>query len=238
MINVDWTKISDDPNNKKAQLQVHKKLLESRKIHDSIELIDFVVQQTTEKKVLDIGVAEHSVDYIEKETWKHGKISSVAKSCLGVDIIEPLVDQLNLRGFNVKCVDATSDIDLGERFDVIYIGDVIEHVHNTTALISFAARHLENDGKILVSTPNPFSRKFFRRFKRDDGAMMINLDHIAWITPTQALEIARRANIDLVAYHLIKKLSPMKRLIKKFAWRFEPPDYTFPNYLYEFKKMS
>lgn len=234
MTNIDWTKISDDPNNKDAYSLVHDWLLEARRVHDDIDLMGFIEQQVHNKRVLDIGVAEHSVDYIERDTWKHGKINASAKYCLGIDILEPLVDELKTRGFNVKCVDATSEIDLNERFEVIYIGDVIEHVNNPVDLLSFAARHLTADGKILVSTPNPFSRKFFRRFKKANGAMLINLDHVFWITPTQALEIARRAGVKLSAYHLIKKISPMRRKLKKITWKFEPPEYTFPNYLYEF----
>lgn len=234
MINIDWTKISDDPNNKESYALVHDWLLGARKIHDDIDLMGFIEQQTYNKKVLDIGIAEHSLDYIERSTWKHGKICASAKSCLGIDILEPLVDELNTRGFNVKCVDATSDIDLNEKFEVIYIGDVIEHVNNPIALLSFAARHLTTDGKIFVSTPNVFSKKFFRRFKKANGAVVVNLDHVLWITPTQALEIARRAGVKLAAYHLIKKMSPVRKKIKKIVWKLEPPEYTFPNYLYEF----
>ena len=50
----------------------------------------------------------------------------------------------------------------------------------------------------------------------------------------QALEIARRAGVKLVAYHLIKKIPPIRRRIKKIIWKFEPPEYTFSDYLYEF----
>lgn len=132
---------------------------------------------------------------------------------LDIDILAPLVEELNDRGFNVRCVDATSDVDLGERF---------------------AARHLAPGGRLYVTTPNPFSRKFVRQFKRE-GVMVVNLDHVVWITPTMAMELARRADIGLVAYHLVKPSSAfalaMKRLI---GWRLEPVEYSFPDYLYEF----
>jgi 2-polyprenyl-3-methyl-5-hydroxy-6-metoxy-1,4-benzoquinol methylase len=59
-----------------------------------------------------------------------------------LDILAPLVEELRGRGFNVRCVDATSDADLGERFEIVFAGDVIEHVDNAVALLRFAGRHL------------------------------------------------------------------------------------------------
>lgn len=63
----------------------------------------------------------------------------------------------------------------------------------------------------------------------------MGIDHVAGITPTMAKELARRAGIQLVAYHLVKPFSAfavaMKRLI---GWRLELVKYSFPDYLYEF----
>jgi hypothetical protein len=65
--------------------------------------------------------------------------------------------------------------------------------------------------------------------------MVVNLDHIAWITPTQAMELARRAGIALAAYHLIKPISGVSLAIKRaIGWRLEPAEFSFPDYLYEF----
>jgi 2-polyprenyl-3-methyl-5-hydroxy-6-metoxy-1,4-benzoquinol methylase len=184
--------------------------------------------------VLDIGVVSHSARYFDLPDWRHGRIHKAASYCVGIDILEPLVAELNGRGFNVRCVDATSDADMGERFDVIFIGDVVEHVDNAVLLLKFAARHLAPGGRLYVTTPNPFSRKFFRQFKRE-GVMVVNLDHIAWITPTLAMELARRAGIALAAYHLVKRFSPSALLLKRLVgWRLEPVEFSFPDYLYEF----
>jgi 2-polyprenyl-3-methyl-5-hydroxy-6-metoxy-1,4-benzoquinol methylase len=145
--------------------------------------------------------------YFDLPDWRHARIHRAASYCVGIDILEPLVKELGKRGFNVRCVDATSEADMGERFDVVFIGDVVEHVDNAVLLLKFAARHLAPGGRLYVTTPNPFSRKFFRQFKRE-GVMVVNLDHIAWITPTLAMELARRAGIALAAYHLVKRFSP------------------------------
>ncbi len=231
----DWTRISDDPNNRAAKAEVRALLPRLRKVHTDTDLTGFVERTVAGKRVLDIGVVSHSARYFDEPGWRHGRIHRAAGYCLGLDILEPLVAELNRRGFNVRCVDATSELDLGERFDLVFIGDVMEHVDNPSALLRFAKRHLSAGGRIFAATPNPFSRKFVRQFLRQ-GVVVVNLDHMAWFTPTMALEISRRAGLRLVAYHLAKPIGGINGVIKKFAWHFgvSPVEYSFPDYLFEF----
>jgi len=189
------------------------------------------------KRVLDIGVVSHSARYFDQAGWRHGRISRAAGYCLGLDILAPLVEELRGRGFNVRCVDATSDEDLGERFEIVFAGDVIEHVDNAVALLRFAGRHLAPGGRLYVTTPNAFSRKFYRQFRRE-GVMVTNLDHVAWISPTMALELGRRAGVRLEAYHLAKPYSGLNRALHEFLWRFTPAEYAFPEFVYEFHRAA
>lgn len=230
----DWTKVSDDPNSSAAKSIVREWIGHARQIHTDNDLLGFIETLVRGERVLDIGVVSHSASYFDRPDWRHGRIRSSASYCVGIDILKPLVDELNRRGFDVRCVDATSETDIGERYSVVFIGDVIEHVDNAVSLLRFAARHLLPQGRIYVTTPNPFSRKFFRQFRRD-GVMAVNLDHVAWITPTQALELGRRSGIQLVAYHLVKPIHPLALFLKRLVgWRIEPVEYSFHDYLYEF----
>ncbi len=231
----DWTRISDDPNNSQAKAEARALLPRLRRVHTDTDLTGFVERAVAGKRVLDIGVVSHSARYFDEPGWRHGRIHKAAGYCVGLDILEPLVAELNSRGFNVRCVDATSDADLGERFDVVFIGDVMEHVDNPSALLRFAKRHVAPGGRILAATPNPFSRKFVRQFFKQ-GVMVVNLDHLAWFTPTQALEIARRIGLELTAYHLVKPIGGLNLALKRLAWRLgiSPVEYSFPDYLFEF----
>jgi len=230
---IDWTRLTDDPNNPAAKAAVRDYLLSVRCVHTDLDLLEFIESLVAGKSVLDIGVVQHSARYFDQPGWRHGRIARRARRCLGVDIIEPLVKELNARGYEVVCADATSDQDLGERFDVVFIGDVLEHVNDPTRLLRFGARHLSSGGRVYATTPNPFSRKFYRRFRRE-GTVMVNLDHVCWITPTQALEIGRRAGIPLSAYHLVKRYTKNALALRRFAWRFAPLEWSFPDFLYEF----
>ncbi|MCF8150357.1 MAG: class I SAM-dependent methyltransferase [Burkholderiaceae bacterium] len=231
---LDWTTVSDDPNNPAAKAAVRAWLKTAQQVHTDIDLLGHIERLVRGKRVLDIGVVSHSARYFDLPDWRHGRIHKAASYCVGIDILAPLVDELNSRGFNVRCVDATSEADMGERFDLVFIGDVVEHVDNAVLLLKFAARHLAPGGRLFVTTPNPFSRKFFRQFRRD-GVMVVNLDHIAWITPTLAMELARRAGIALSAYHLVKRFTQLALAVKRIiGWRLEPVEFSFPDYLYEF----
>ncbi len=231
---IDWTKLSDDPNDSETKQLVKRSLLAARRVHMDHDLTNYVLEAAAGKRVLDIGIVSHTANYISDPNWRHAKIRDVAAHCLGIDILEDLVGDLKSKGYNVRCVDATSEADLGERFDLVFAGDVIEHVDNAVALLRFAKRHLGPDGRLLVTTPNPFSRKFFRRFRRE-GVAMINLDHVTWLTPTMALELGRRAGLALHAYHLVKPIAKWKQPLKRFVWRFVPPEYTFGDFLFEFR---
>ncbi len=207
-----------------------------RVIHTDTDLTGLILRLARHQRVLDIGVVSHSARYFADPGWRHGRIAQVAGYCLGLDILAPLVDELNQQGLNVRCVDATSDVDLGERFDLVFIGDVIEHVENPSALLRFSARHLAASGRLFVSTPNPFSRKFVRQFFRQ-GLMVVNLDHLSWLTPTMALELARRTGLDCVAHHLVKPYTRTRLAMKKIAWKlgWSPVEYAFPDHLFEFR---
>ena len=230
---IDWTQLSDDPNNAAAKRAVRDYLLAIREVHTDAGLLEFIETLVRGRSVLDIGVVSHSARYFDQPDWRHGRVAALARRCVGVDVIEELVAELNARGFNVACVDATSEHDLGERFEVVFIGDVLEHVNDPSRLLAFGARHLAPEGRIYATTPNPFSRKFYRRFRRE-GTAVANLDHVAWITPTQALELARRAGLRLVAYHLVKRYAPLQGALKRLAWKFSPVEWSFPDFVYEF----
>lgn len=231
----DWTRISDDPNNPAAKAEMRALLPRLRQVHTDTDLTGYVERAVSGRRLLDIGVVSHSARYFDEPGWRHGRLARAAGYCLGVDILEPLVRELNERGFDVRCIDATSEADLGERFDVVFIGDVMEHVDNPSALLRFAARHLAPGGRILAATPNPFSRKFVRQFMRQ-GVMVVNLDHMAWFTPTMAIEIGRRIGLDLTAYHLVKPIAGLGLAFRKLGWRMAltPVEYSFPDYLFEY----
>jgi len=233
-----WREISQNPVDSSVHEFLLNYLKQAKEIIDFNEF-EFLKKFVDGRSVLDIGVVEHDITHINSDGWKHRKIKKWANKVIGIDILEEEVDILNGMGFDVRLIDATSSSDLGERFERVVIGDVIEHVSNPVNLLEFASRHLTEDGVIMVSTPNPFNYLFINRVIKE-GTFIANAEHISWITPTMAMEIANRAGVRLKSYHpfIGKPKSIVKRLLKKilaFVMREDNEIYA-SSYVYLFCK--
>jgi 2-polyprenyl-3-methyl-5-hydroxy-6-metoxy-1,4-benzoquinol methylase len=195
---LDWRKISHDPNAEEALQAVSKYLASITRVYGA-DRIDFLKEAAKDKAVLDIGAGEHVKEYFSPN-WEHQHLAAVAKKCVGVDIDRELVDHYNGKGFHFEQVDACSEHDLGERFDLVFCGDVIEHVDAPLKLLAFCRRHLGAGGMVLITTPNPFFAAYATmRDMRRDRYFMCNLEHVCWITPSQMNELCRRANLEFAA---------------------------------------
>ncbi len=233
---MNWTQISDNPICPEVLLPVTTELRSLRKSRSGY--LDIFDNFITNQSVLDIGIVEHDISHIESPTWKHKYIKERAAHVLGIDIVPKGIKFLKERGFNVRLADATSDEDLGERFERVVIGDVIEHVDNPIRLLQFAARHLATDGLILVSTPNPYWIKHILT-TLVKGTAVTNADHVSWVSPSAALEIGRRAGLRLREYWLMRlgkasvkravldllnRIAPDSELLaSKFVYVYEKP---------------
>jgi len=222
---MDWTKISTDPNDRGAMKAVHEHLLKLREIRDCSHL-EWLVDRVKGKTCLDVGAVEHDMSYVDRDTWKHKKLVASASRVVGIDIIEDYVRQLNERGYDVRFCDATSDEYIGEKFDFVVIGDVLEHVMNPGALFAFALRHLNEGGEIIMKTPNPHYKSFFKSFIKK--RYYINLDHVAWYSPSQALEMSRRTNCALKSY--VIDFTEIKPWYRKYV----NPEFFSQDYVYVF----
>lgn len=236
---IDWTKFTKDPVDQGVRSALREWLLTRRHELPNNDYDAFLVNQVKGKSVLDIGVCEHTSERMNSTRWKHRLIKDNAARCVGVDIIEDLVVSLVAKGFDVVCEDATSDAYLGQTFDVVHIGDVIEHVTDPSRLLLFAARHLAPGGSIFVRTPNPHNFDYQRR-ARLQGISLENMEHVSYIVPFHALELARRTGLQFSGYWTMApgrfSILGMKRALLNLAalrWRHalnelfgEPNTYT------------
>ena len=178
------------------------------------------------KTVLDVGAVEHAANRYLRDDWKHRIICGVADRCVGVDVLAEEVERIRALGYELLVCDATSNEFLGERFDVIYAGDVIEHVDSPVALLRFCARHLKPNGAVFVRTPNPHCFDYLHTVKRR-GTDVSNLEHVSYISPVHMLELARRSGLNLVRYYSLTPegvtlrgcLRAARHILKTFSFR-------------------
>jgi SAM-dependent methyltransferase len=236
---LDWRAFTGDPNDREAMRRMDDFFRSITSIEQSSRR-EMVVEFGRGLDVLDIGAAGH-VAQDQLGGWEHGLIRSAAKRAVAVDINKANCDHYNAMGFDFRHADATSDVDLGERFDRIFMGDVIEHVNDPVRLLQFAKRHAKKDGRILVTTPIPFTPRF-RKHRRQRGTcyVMANLEHTRWLSVSTMHELALRAGLEMAAlrWPLLKKpKTGLTRRLSVFAKKcllaVAPLEDTFVEYAFE-----
>lgn len=143
------------------------------------------------KTVLDVGCVQHNACNAVNSNWLHQAIVDVAGSALGVDYLEEDIKKLKERGYRMIAADVTRPLALDMRFDVIVVGNLIEHLSNFEGLMLNIQRLLKPDGYALISTANPFYREqyFYSAFKSD---ILVNPEHTCWIDPVTMDQLCRR----------------------------------------------
>ncbi|MDD5569679.1 MAG: methyltransferase domain-containing protein [Bacteroidales bacterium] len=187
--------------NRKEQ---YKKILKAQVLHKEHS----IVQRCVNKKVLDVGCVGQDKFY-ESDEWLHKAIKKVAKSIDGVDINTECKNVLHNLGYNLLSPEELKE--LKERYQVIVMADVIEHVGNVFDFIKFYLNFLEEDGEIIITTPNPFSirRATSVLLYKEPG---VNPEHKLWLDPSNVLEILSVLNLKLKDFFWLHEYSKPGKL--------------------------
>jgi 2-polyprenyl-3-methyl-5-hydroxy-6-metoxy-1,4-benzoquinol methylase len=103
------------------------------------------------KSVLDVGCASR----YGRPDWLHGLVEQAASEAVGIDIDAGTVEALLAEGHDVQLADA-QDFDLGRTFDVVFAGEIIEHLDDVHGFLTSVRRHLGPGGRLVLTTPNVF----------------------------------------------------------------------------------
>lgn len=205
--------------------------------------LDKVLGFAKSRTVLDVGCVGQAAGY-SSDDWIHNKVKSVAKSILGVDIDIAGLDALKSKGYNVIHFDEMKNT--SEKFEVILMLDVIEHVDNPVEFLSEYAEFLSEDGLMVVTTPNSH-RSIDVINILINNTYGVNKEHTAWFCPKVFLEIVRRVgllevdNIFWLTHHYklpntTRFTVRLKFLIDKMLWRFRN-EYS-PNFMVVLKRKN
>ncbi|NQV76740.1 MAG: methyltransferase domain-containing protein, partial [Lutibacter sp.] len=147
----------------------------SKLITDRFSIIKKYIKN---KEVLDIGCIDHYSEREIKNLWIHKKIKTYAKSLIGVDLIKKEVDKLNNKGYDIIC-DNAETFNLNKKFDIIFAGELIEHINNQGLFLENVRKHLKDDGKFIFTTPN--CNNFFNTIEvLLFGQTPVNDEHVLW----------------------------------------------------------
>jgi hypothetical protein len=168
------------------------------KLHNRIDLIAGICQK---KSVIHLGFADH-INLIEtkisKNKWLHKRILDVAGQCVGIDIDEEAVQYVS-QNLGIKDVyrydlvnEPPMDILLQHRWDIMVMGEIIEHIDNPQIfLASIREKYGNVVDKLVITAPNSFRYRNVKAFINREE--YINSDHRFWFTPYTLAKIAVRA---------------------------------------------
>lgn len=192
-----WMASTDDPMDP-AAIQARSQHLGRTRRAPVASRVEYLRDLARDKRVLDIGVVDHSSDTDRRDNWLHGALAGTASELLGVDIVAGEIERLKDQGYNVECMDVTAGELPPGQWDLIVAGELLEHLSSPGGLFDAAAKLLAPAGTLVLTTPNPYA--LWRVAQNLSDRTSENLDHALLINPWGMTELADRAGLGLLSF--------------------------------------
>lgn len=196
-----WTDVSPNPNSVQALNYRRAQLNEAFTDFRGQSRIDVLLSIVKGRKVLDLGAVDHFASAANSPEWLHQHIARAADEALAADIDEGGVRELERRGYKAIQLDVSEGparLRTVAPFDVVVAGELIEHLDRPLDLFRLSAEVLSPTGKLVITTPNPYSP--WRARAGQLGAVWENVDHLTYAFPSGISELADRAGLRLATY--------------------------------------
>ncbi len=147
------------------------------------------------------------------------RVCEINPDTVGIDIDHDGVEVLRRQGYQAKAADVTT-MDLGQRYEVIVAGEIIEHLANPGLFLCNMAKHLTPDGTLVVTTPNPFHSAQVWKIWRY-GEPRVHEEHVCWFDPITLCYLCRMSQLDPYALFWIRSgglhlLKTWPQLIRRY----------------------
>lgn len=149
--------------------------------------LDYINDNIKENDVvLDVGFWGQGVKMDDKN-WPHKLIKNKAKIVYGLDLD---FDERLFSGNFYKKANA-EDFQFDIKFDVIFAGDLIEHLSNPGLFLESCKKNLKEGGRILITTPNCFNLFNFSS-KITKREPLSNPDHTCYFNITTLSQLFKK----------------------------------------------
>jgi 2-polyprenyl-3-methyl-5-hydroxy-6-metoxy-1,4-benzoquinol methylase len=186
--------------------------------------IDFIRPWIEGRRVLDLGCVDHSAEIEGSGEWMHKKLTEVASSVTGIDILEEDIARLRKKGYDVRVGDV-QNLHLGEKYEVVFAGEIIEHLVNFESFLKSVKANLIDGGVLIVTTPNVFSLCHYPILLA--GGPSANPEHTCWFDSFTLSTLLVRFGFEVVAVKFIRLATSQEVLsavashdFKMFSWKF------------------
>ena len=167
-----------------------------------------------EGAILDIGCVQHTLENIKSVSRLHGRLAERFNDVVGIDYLKKEIQELKKMGYNVKYGDA-ENFELNEKFDTIVAGELIEHLSNPGKFLDCCRKHLKDNGKLILTTPNPYWVEYTvrRLFKK----LYVNPEHTALYDEVVLTHLAEKHGFEVVEVkYIVERYNPSS--VAGFFW--------------------
>jgi 2-polyprenyl-3-methyl-5-hydroxy-6-metoxy-1,4-benzoquinol methylase len=127
--------------------------METLKFHNKIEVLEKLISRND--VVLDVGFWGQGITW-ESASWPHKLLRDRAKEVWGIDIVYDAAVIPEADRYRYKQA-AAEDFSFDKKFDVVFAGDLIEHLVNPGLFLENVRQHLAPGGRLIMTTPNAFN---------------------------------------------------------------------------------
>jgi len=187
---------------------------------------DYLLKVCTNKNVLDVGCVGQNKFFTDPR-WVHAKLKKVSSQLTGVDINQAHKTEFDKLGYALFTPEQL--LENKGKFDVIIMGDVIEHVDNLVQFLNFYKAFLNENGVMVITTPNALSIRQTLNVLLY-GRPGINDEHTSVLECNTMLELFGRAKLDVVDFKWLHEYSKATKFTRRIVYGVARILYTIRKY--------
>lgn len=159
--------------------------------------------------VLDVGFWGQGTTH-ERIYWPHALLQEQGKRVDGVDLCFD-EEYVRVRFPNSQYVLGNAEgFDMGQRYKVIFAGDLIEHLSNPGMFLEISKAHTEPDGRLIVTTPNAFNLfNIAGKMTRSDP--VVNYDHTCYFNPPTLSRLLEKNGYEVEHIYFVYTLGELHK---------------------------
>lgn len=172
------------------------------------------------QKVLDVGFTGQGMTDAH-DRWPHSLIKRTGADVYGVDLSLDRTQFTDKQRYQEASAESFNFP--GIFFDVIFAGDLIEHLPNPGLFLETCKKHLKDDGLIIVTTPNCFNLfNLAEKLSKDEPT--VNADHTCYFNHKTLKVLMRKMGFEPLVVQYIYSLeyeyaeSAKKKLLNILYW--------------------
>ncbi len=178
--------------------------------HDKKELIAALIDK--DSVVLDVGFWGQGTS-IKDPSWPHRFLMAQTKKVYGIDIDYDESSLPQDPSFYKK--GNAEEFDFGMQFNVIFAGDLIEHLSNPGSFLVSCKKNLTPNGRLILTTPNCFNL-FNLTEKISKYEPTVNKDHTMYFNSRTLKKLLEKNGFSVTDISYVYTLNPtFRESIKK-----------------------